>query len=142
VARLTNQEKARRARERIVEEIRRRGAVNVSVSREGLTYTIHATSPETDRAYTMRTKTKASGDWQTSTTLGEPRREDPAETSFWILEDRAPEPHHYHVVPDWVDEQLHPPRVHQASRSPWRSQARDAELDALCNPSARRDAVA
>jgi hypothetical protein len=99
--RISNQEKARRARTRVLDELRRRGAVNVSVTQIGNRHEIHATSLDTARAYTLWSKTKASGDWQTTTTLGEPRREDPAETSFWVLEDRGHEPFQYFVVPDW-----------------------------------------
>jgi hypothetical protein len=98
---LSNQEKARRGRERVLDQLRQRGALNVSTSRAGLLYEIHARSPRTRRHYTLRTKTKASGEWQTSTKLGEPRPEDPEESSFWVLEDRAHDPPHYFVVPDW-----------------------------------------
>ena len=98
---LSNQEKARRARERIVGELHRRGAINVSVNRQGLVYEIMASSADTGREYTLRVKTKASGEWQTDTRLGEPRHEDPEETFYWILEDRGGEPHTYYVVPNW-----------------------------------------
>jgi hypothetical protein len=101
---MTNQEKARVARELVVDELRRRGATDVSVTQEGNVFTISASNGRSPRHLTLRVKTKASGDWQTSTTLGDPKREDPAETRFWILVDTgvaAGRPSEYFVVPDW-----------------------------------------
>ena len=52
----------------------------------------------------MRIKTKTTGDWQTTTALGEPREPDNDETSFWVLVDIGTDPDRaptFHVVPDW-----------------------------------------
>lgn len=86
-----------------MDELRRRGAVDLSERQHGNVFEIVASSAGS-REVSLRVKTKASGDWQTSTKLGEARHEDPNETRFWVLVDRgvaegtAPG---YFIVPDW-----------------------------------------
>lgn len=101
---LTNQETARLARERVVRELRRRGAGDVTEVKIGNIFEFHATDASGRREVTLRVKTKSSGDWQTTTGIGEPREEETAETKFWILLDtgqRGADGPGYFVVPDW-----------------------------------------
>lgn len=53
----------------------------------GNVFELQATDKSGRREVTLRVKTKSSGDWQTTTTIGEPREEKQAETKFWILLD-------------------------------------------------------
>jgi hypothetical protein len=84
---LTNQEKARLARERVVRELRRRGAGQVTEVKAGDVFQLQAIDTSGRREVTLRVKTKSSGDWQTTTKIGEPREEKQVETKFWILLD-------------------------------------------------------
>ena len=100
---LTNQEKARLARERVVRELRRRGAGQVTEVKTGNVFQLQATDASGRREVTLRVKTKSSGDWQTTTRIGEPREEKQSERKFWILLDtgqRGVGPGFF-VVPDW-----------------------------------------
>jgi hypothetical protein len=102
--RLTNQEKARLARDRVVRELRRRGAGHVTEVKTGNVFQLQATDTSGRREVTLRVKTKSSGDWQTTTRIGEPREEKQAETKFWILVDtgqRGADVPGFFVVPDW-----------------------------------------
>jgi hypothetical protein len=75
------------ARERVVRELRRRGAGHVTEVKTGNVFELRATETSGRREVTLRVKTKSSGDWQTTTRIGEPREEKQAETKFWILLD-------------------------------------------------------
>jgi hypothetical protein len=100
----TNQEKARLARERVARELRLRGAGRVTEVQSGNVFELHATDTSGRREVTLRVKTKSSGDWQTTTTIGKPREEKRAETKFWILLDtgqRGADGPGFFVVPDW-----------------------------------------
>jgi hypothetical protein len=87
-----------------VRELRRHGAGQVTEVKTGNVFELHATDTSRRREVTLRIKTKSSGDWQTTTKIGEPREEKQAETKFWILLDtgqRGADGPGFFVVPDW-----------------------------------------
>src|SRR3954447_8537060 len=100
----TNAQKARAGGHLVVAELLRRGVGDVACDDRQRSSEIVATDTTQSRAVTLRIKTKTTGDWQTTTALGEPRQPDNDETSFWVLVDIGTDPDRaptFHVVPDW-----------------------------------------
>ena len=100
----TNAQKARAGGHLVVAELLRRGVGDVTYDDRQRSPEIVATDTTQSRAVTLRIKTKTTGDWQTTTALGEPREPDNDETSFWVLVDIGTDPDRaptFHVVPDW-----------------------------------------
>jgi hypothetical protein len=54
-----------------------------------------------DRRYTITTRSKKTGTWQTSTTYGRPRDEKKDEIEFWVFIDISYDPPKFYVVPKW-----------------------------------------
>ena len=97
---MSNLSTAQRGRDLVLDELRRRGAVDIDVS-DGAIHVIRATSRTTGKTVNIRCKTRTAGTWQASTKLGTPGTELADERDFWVFVDLADDSPHYFIAPDW-----------------------------------------
>jgi hypothetical protein len=105
----TNPQKARAGRHLVVAALLRRGVGDVEVVDERRSAELVVSGHGGAPALTITVKTKTTGTWRTTTTLGESRASDPNESRFWVLVDIGTEPAHrptYFVV-WWMRNYIH-----------------------------------
>ena len=83
-----------------IREIGRRGATSVDTHKEGNKKFITYTGMDGNR-YTVTTRSKAKGDWQTSINYGNSTQEKANERSFWLFVDLEFDPPKFYPVPQW-----------------------------------------
>jgi hypothetical protein len=81
-------------------EVERLGGVRVSDYKNGNKRFI-TFEGKSGRRYTITTRSKKTGEWQTSTTYGRPRDEKRDETEFWVFINISDDPPNFYVVPQW-----------------------------------------
>lgn len=81
-------------------EIERRGATRVDVLKSGHKRYITYTGLDGNR-YSVTTRSKSKGDWQTSINYGEPKKKKNNEREFWLFVDLEFDPPKFYPVPQW-----------------------------------------
>lgn len=112
-----NQQVARAGEHFVAGELHRRGAYAVTFAGNMPRIDILASNRDQTKDVRIQVKTKSASSpgWQTQTTKGMPRSENPDESSYWVLVDLrepgvAPE---YYVIPEWwIQNDIH--GAHQA----------------------------
>ena len=83
-----------------IREIKRRGGTEVETHKQGnrrfITY-----AGLNGKRYTVTTRSKSKGDWQTSINYGEACGENPLEGEFWLFVDLGFDPPKLYPVPLW-----------------------------------------
>lgn len=107
-----NKQQVGRAGEHFVAaELHRRGAYAVTFSGNMPEIDILASDMARARMIAIQVKTKTRGSWHTTTTRGQPREEDRAETEFWVFVDLGSEqsgPPEYFITPKWwIENSIH-----------------------------------
>ena len=80
--------------------IHQRGGSDIELCKEGHRKFITFASL-TGKKVKVTVRTKTYGDWQTSTTYGEPRKENALENEYWVFVDIGMEPPRFYPVPLW-----------------------------------------
>lgn len=81
-------------------EIERRGATRVDVHKDGHKRFIAYTGLDGNR-FSVTTRSKSKGDWQTSINYGKSRAEKVNEREFWLFIDLEFDPPKFYPVPLW-----------------------------------------
>lgn len=88
-------------------EIEIRGGIEIEALKEGNKRFITYTGLDGDR-YTITTRSKSKGDWQTSINYGGARKENPMEREFWLFIDLEIDPPRFYPVPLWwIENDIH-----------------------------------
>ena len=83
-----------------IREIKRRGGVNVAEHKEGNRKFITFTGLN-GKSYTVVTRSRKVGTWQTSIEYGRPSEENASEDNFWLFVDLENRPPKFYPVPLW-----------------------------------------
>lgn len=85
---------------KVVLELERLGGADIKCPNIGNKNIVIFTSPN-HKIYTLHTRSKSAGTWQSSTEYAKPMVENPDETEFWVFVDIEKRPAKFYVVPQW-----------------------------------------
>jgi hypothetical protein len=96
---ITTFEIGMKAVEKMLEKL---GALNISIKKEGNKRSIHFYNSDGKSSFSIVTRSKTAGTWQTSIDYGEPSTENTCENEFWVFInlDNIDKPKFY-IVPKW-----------------------------------------
>jgi hypothetical protein len=108
---ITTFEIGMKAVERMLENL---GASNIEIKKEGNKKSIQFYSHDEKSSFSIVTRSKTAGTWQTSIDYGKPSKKKAAETDFWIFVDldNIDKPKFYIVPKWWITNNIY--ETHQA----------------------------